>query len=64
MTPSEHNQQLLIDLANAHKENRELRDENRRLTTELIKKPDYFKFGFVFGCLVSIVCIFLHSCSK
>ena len=64
MTPSEQNQQLLIDLANAHKESCELRDENRRLTIELIKKPDYFKFGFVFGGLVSIVCVFLHSCTK
>ena len=64
MTPSEHNQQLLIDLASVARENRELRDENRRLTIELIKKPDYFKFGFVFGVLVSIVCVFLHSCTK
>lgn len=61
MTPSEHNQQLLIDLANAHKENRELRDENRRLTVDFIKKSNGFASGIAVGALLTLLVALLLS---
>lgn len=52
MTPSEHNQQLLIDLANAHKENQELRKSVNSLS-KVTDTTGAFAFGMFIGGILS-----------
>lgn len=52
MTPSEQNQQLLIDLANAHKENQELRKSVNSLS-KVTSTTGAFVFGMFIGGILS-----------
>lgn len=52
MTPSEHNEQLLIDLENAHKENQELRKSVNSLS-KVTSTTGAFGLGLFIGSIIS-----------